>query len=134
MLLISKQLQEITSGNQLIVRVDRTEPSKNIVRVSSIPPICWKCTGTSRQCHVSALLFLPDSSRSIQKPIWIVDAAAGRSTPNTGTVMGALRVIVGEDYAAQFRRSSSTMYCSSPIADGMNLVARSPIVNIYNGA
>jgi trehalose 6-phosphate synthase len=132
------QLNEYSHDMQLIVRVDRCEPSKNIVRgfqafdrlLERFPEHCGK---------VRFLAILVPSRMAVeeyQKYLDEVMAAAGRINAKYGDGdWEAVRVLVGEDYPRAI--AALQMYdvlLVNPIADGMNLVAKEgPIVNQRNG-
>jgi trehalose 6-phosphate synthase len=134
-----EQLEEIAGNCRLIVRVDRTEPSKNIVRgfqafadMLEIHP--------EQQGKVMFLALLVPSRLEVQEYQTYLDelmAAAGRVNARYGTSdWEPVRVFVGEDYArAVAALQIYDVLLVNPVADGMNLVAKEgPIVNIRNGA
>jgi trehalose 6-phosphate synthase len=123
---------------QLIVRVDRVEPSKNIVRgfkafeefLSLYPQYAGK---------VQFLALLVPSRMEVDKYLSYLEelmAAAGLVNAKFGSSeWEPVRVLVGEDYprAIAAMKLYDVLLVNS-IADGMNLVAKEgPIVNQRNG-
>jgi len=123
---------------KLIVRVDRTEPSKNIVRG-------FEAFGEMLENHpefMEEVLFLaimvPSRLEVSEYQTYLdeIMAAAGRVNARFGNSdWEPIRVLVGEDY---YRAVAALMdydvLLVNPIADGMNLVAKEgPVVNQQNG-
>ncbi|HSO28139.1 MAG TPA: trehalose-6-phosphate synthase [Anaerolineales bacterium] len=133
-LLFESQLAEM----QLIVRIDRTEPSKNIVRgfqafdemLELYPEFCGK---------VQFLAMLVPSRMEVEQYQDYLDelmAAAGRvNAKHGGSEWEPVRVLVGENYArAVAALQLYDVLLVNSIADGMNLVAKEgPLVNRKNG-
>lgn len=132
------QLEEILQGEQMILRVDRTEPSKNIVRG-------FQAFGEMLETHPEHIgkvkfvaLLVPsrldvDEYRDYHDELM---AAAGWVNSKFGTGdWEPIRVILGENYpraVAALKRYDVLLVNS--VADGMNLVAKEgPIVNQRNG-
>jgi len=131
-------LEQIAQDNQIILRVDRTEPSKNIVRgfeafdqlLESHPEHCGK---------VKFIALLVPSRLEVDEYRDYHDkfmAAAGWVNSKHGTSdWEPVRVILGENYTRAV--AGLQMYdvlLVNSIADGMNLVAKEgPIVNQRNG-
>ncbi len=135
----SQALREFDDGHQLIVRVDRSEPSKNIVRgfqayeeLLDLYP--------EHQGKVRLLAILAPSRLAVEEYQNYVDelmAAAGRVNVRFGSSeWEPVRVLVGDNY--QRAIAALQLYdvlLVNPIADGMNLVAKEgPIVNQCDGA
>lgn len=134
-----QHFEERFGSRQLIVRVDRTEPSKNIVRgfqafdemLDLHPEHCNK---------VEFLALLVPSRMGVEEYQDYLDelmAAAGRVNVKHGnSEWEPVRVIVGENYprAVAALQMYDVLLVNS-IADGMNLVAKEgPIVNQCSGA
>jgi trehalose 6-phosphate synthase len=129
-----EQLEEQVGERKLIVRVDRTEPSKNIARG-------FQAFSEMLDLHPEHLeqvqflaLFVPSrlGVEEYQNYLDEIMAAAGRVNAKYGSSSWEpVRVLVGEDYARAI--AALQMYdvlLVNPIADGMNLVAKEgPIVN-----
>lgn len=131
-------LEQIAQENQIILRVDRTEPSKNIVRgfeafdqlLESHPEHCGK---------VKFIALLVPSRLEVDENRDYHDkfmAAAGWVNSKHGSGdWEPVRVILGENYTRAV--AGLQMYdvlLVNSIADGMNLVAKEgPIVNQRNG-
>lgn len=134
-----QQLSEQIGAGKLIVRVDRMEPSKNIVRG-------FQAFGEMLEMHpeqrekVKFIAILVPSRMQVEEYRNYLDeimAAAGRINADYGnSEWEPVRVLVGEDYPRAI--AALQMYdvlLVNPVADGMNLVAKEgPIVNRRNGA
>jgi trehalose 6-phosphate synthase len=132
------EIQNIVGDRQLIVRVDRIEPSKNIVRgfqafeemLESYPEHHEK---------VKFLALLVPSRLGVDEYQGYLDelmAAAGRINALYGTSeWEPVRVLVGENYArAVAAMQLYDVLLVNAIADGMNLVAKEgPLVNQRDG-
>ncbi len=132
------QLEEIIQDEQLILRVDRTDPSKNIVRG-------FQAFGEMLQLHpehrekVKFLAMFVPSRLDVEEYHNYHDeimAAAGWVNSQFGTgEWEPIRVIQGENYprAIAALQLYDVLLVNS-IADGMNLVSKEgPIVNRKNG-
>ncbi|MDD5369680.1 MAG: trehalose-6-phosphate synthase, partial [Anaerolineaceae bacterium] len=133
-----EQLKEYSHDMQLIVRVDRCEPSKNIVRgFQAFDRLLERFP--EHRGKVRFLAILVPSRMAVeeyQKYLDEVMAAAGRINARYGGGdWEAVRVLVGDDYPRAI--AALQMYdvlLVNPIADGMNLVAKEgPIVNQRDG-
>lgn len=132
------QLMDYTAGGQLIVRVDRSEPSKNIVRgFQAFDAMLEKYP--QHRGKVKFLAMLVPSRMAVPEYQNYLDglmAAAGRINAKFGTSdWEPVRVIVGENYprAIAALQIYDVLLVNS-IADGMNLVAKEgPIVNQCDG-
>jgi trehalose 6-phosphate synthase len=133
-----KEIQEIIGDMQLIVRIDRLEPSKNIVRgfqafeemLELYPQYCGK---------VKFLAILVPSRMKVDEYQDYLDeimAAVGRIKANYGdSEWEPIRLLIGDDYPRAI--AALQLYdvlLVNAIADGMNLVAKEgPIVNQRHG-
>jgi trehalose 6-phosphate synthase len=131
-------IQDLIQDRQLILRVDRTEPSKNIIRG-------FQAFGEMLDLHpehceqVTFLALLAPSRIQVDEYKDYLDelmGAAGWVNARYGTSeWEPVRVVVGENYS----RAIAAMHfydvlLVNAIADGMNLVAKEgPIVNQRNG-
>ncbi len=126
------------SGQQLIVRIDRIEPSKNIVRgfqafdeLLEIHP--------EHQGKVRFLALLVPSRMEVDKYKAYVDelmAAAGKiNVKYSNSEWEPIRILVGENYPrAVAAMELYDVLLVNSLADGMNLVAKEgPVVNLRNG-
>lgn len=133
-----EDIQNIVKGRQLIVRIDRTEPSKNIVRG-------FEAFGEMLELHpenrgkVKFLgLFVPSrlGVDEYQNYLDEIMASAGRVNAQYGSSdWEPIRILVGQDYPRAI--AALQLYdvlLVNAIADGMNLVAKEgPVVNQCNG-
>ena len=132
------QLNEIFKEEQLILRVDRTEPSKNIVRG-------FQAFGEMLDLHpehhgkVKFIALLVPSRLDVDEYRTYHDelmAAAGWVNSRHGTSeWEPVRVILGENYTrAVAALQLYDVLLVNSIADGMNLVAKEgPVVNQKDG-
>jgi trehalose 6-phosphate synthase len=132
------QLEEIIKDEQLILRVDRTDPSKNIVRG-------FQAFGEMLELHpehrgkVKFIALLVPSRLDVDEYHSYLDnlmAAAGWVNSKYGTSeWEPVRIILGENYqrAVAALQLYDVLLVNS-IADGMNLVAKEgPVVNQKDG-
>lgn len=130
--------QNIMRGRRMILRIDRTEPSKNIVRG-------FEAFGEMLELHPEHLgkvkffcLFVPSrlGVDEYQNYLDEIMAAAGRVNAQYGNSgWEPIRILVGQDYprAVAALRLYDVLLVNA-IADGMNLVAKEgPVVNQHNG-
>jgi trehalose 6-phosphate synthase len=133
-----KEIQELIGERQLIVRIERLEPSKNIIRgfqafeemLELYPQHCGK---------VKFLAILVPSRMEVDEYQDYLDeimAAVGRIKANYGnSEWEPIRLLIGDDYARAI--AALQLYdvlLVNAIADGMNLVAKEgPIVNQRDG-
>lgn len=135
---IRRQLEEIIDDQKLILRVDRTDPSKNIVRG-------FQAFGELLELHpeyigkVKFIAILVPSRLDVEeyhKYHNAIMAAAGWVNSRYGTGnWEPIRVITGENYlrAVAALQIYDVLLVNS-IADGMNLVAKEgPVVNQRDG-
>jgi trehalose 6-phosphate synthase len=131
-------IKNFGEGRQLILRVDRVEPSKNIVRG-------FRAFGDMLEHHpehrgkVKFLALLVPSRLRVEEYHDYLDelmAAAGQINAQYGTSdWEPVRILVGENYArAVAALQLYDVLLVNAIADGMNLVAKEgPIVNQRHG-
>ncbi len=134
-----EELQEIIGDHcQFIVRIERTEPSKNIIRgFQALDELL--ANHPEHQKRVKFLALMVPSRLGVdeyQNYLDEVMAAAGRVNAEYGTSdWEPVRVLVGENYPRAV--AALQMYdvlLVNAIADGMNLVAKEgPIVNQRDG-
>lgn len=132
------EISEVVGDRQLVLRIDRIEPSKNIIRgfqafgelLELYPEHCEK---------VSFLALLVPSRMDVSEYQNYLDelmAAAGQINALYGTPeWEPIRILVGENYprAIAALKFYDVLLVNS-IADGMNLVAKEgPIVNQRDG-
>jgi len=135
---LRQSFEESSPGRQLIVRIDRIEPSKNIVRgfqafdeLLELHP--------EHQGRVQFLALLVPSRMQVDKYQAYAEelmSAAGRlNLKYSRADWEPIRILVGENYP----RAVAAMECYdvllvNSLADGMNLVAKEgPVVNRRNG-
>jgi trehalose 6-phosphate synthase len=130
--------RERYEGRQLVVRIDRIEPSKNIVRGFQAFDEMLEHYPEHRE-KVQFLALMVPSRLGVEEYQNYLDelmAAAGRVNANHGSSeWEPVRVIVGENYprAVAAMQLYDVLLVNS-IADGMNLVAKEgPTVNQCNG-
>jgi trehalose 6-phosphate synthase len=128
------QIEGIAGGRQLIVRIDRIEPSKNIVRGFQAFEEMLELHPEHRQ-HTKFLAILIPSRLAVNEYQNYLDelmAAAGRVNARFGDAeWEPIRLLVSENYPraiAALQRYDVLLV--NAIVDGMNLVAKEgPIVN-----
>jgi trehalose 6-phosphate synthase len=132
------EIQESVSGQQLILRVDRIEPSKNIIRGFQAFAEMLELHPEHRE-RVKFLAILVPSRLSVDEYQNYLDelmAAAGRVNAKYGDGnWEPVRLLVGEDYPrAVAALQLYDVLLVNAIDDGMNLVAKEgPIVNQRHG-
>jgi trehalose 6-phosphate synthase len=133
-----KGLLDQYGGNQLIVRIDRTEPSKNIVRGFQAFNEMLELYPEHRG-KVQFLALLVPSRMAVeeyQNYLNELMGAAGQVNATYGdSTWEPVRVVVSENYprAVAAMQLYDVLLVNS-IADGMNLVAKEgPVVNQQNG-
>jgi len=132
------EIEEVVGNRQLIVRVDRSEPSKNIVRGFQAFEEMLELYPEHRG-RVKFLAILVPSRLGVDEYQDYLDeimAAAGRVNANYGdSEWEPIRLLVGENYPraiAALQLSDALLV--NAIADGMNLVAKEgPLVNQRDG-
>ncbi|MGD1997150.1 MAG: trehalose-6-phosphate synthase [Anaerolineae bacterium] len=132
------ELQGFLDGRQLILRIDRIEPSKNIVRGFTAFREMLELYPEHRE-QVKFLALLMPSRMGVEEYQDYLDelmAAAGSVNARYGTGdWEPVRVIVGDNYprAVAALQLYDVLLVNS-IADGMNLVAKEgPVVNRDDG-
>jgi trehalose 6-phosphate synthase len=132
------EIKDTLGDQQLIVRVDRTEPSKNIVRGFQAFEEMLEIHPEHRE-RVSFLALLVPSRMAVDEYQNYLDelmAAAGRINAQHGTSeWEPVRILVGNNYprAVAALQLYDVLLVNS-IADGMNLVAKEgPVVNQRDG-
>jgi trehalose 6-phosphate synthase len=133
-----KEIRDIVAERKLILRIDRSEPSKNIVRG-------FQAFGEMMDMHpewigkVTLLALLMPSRLTVEGYQEYLDelmAAAGWVNANYGgPAWEPVRILVGENYArAVAALKQYNVLLVNSIADGMNLVAKEgPVVNQRDG-
>ena len=132
------EIESMVCDRQLIVRVDRIEPTKNIIRGFQAFEEMLELYPEHRG-KVNFLAILVPSRSGISEYADYQDnlmAAAGRVTTKYGNSdWEPVRILVGENYPraiAALQRYDVLLV--NAIADGMNLVAKEgPVVNQKNG-
>jgi trehalose 6-phosphate synthase len=131
-------MDHLARDRKLIVRIDRTEPSKNIVRG-------FEAFGELLELHPEHLgkvkflaLFVPSrlGVDEYQNYLDEIMAYAGRVNAKYGNSdWEPIRILVGEDYPRAIAALQQyDVLLVNAIADGMNLVAKEgPVVNQKNG-
>jgi trehalose 6-phosphate synthase len=132
------ELEALIGQRQLILRIDRIEPSKNIIRGFQAYEELLEFHPEYRG-HVKFLALLVPSRLDVDEYQRYLDelmAAAGRINARYGdSQWEPVRLLVGEDYprAVAALQLYDVLLVNS-IADGMNLVAKEgPIVNQHAG-
>jgi trehalose 6-phosphate synthase len=132
------ELEQQLTGQRLILRIERTEPSKNIVRGFRAFEEMLE-THPEHRKQVSFLAILVPSRLDVREYRAYLDAImaiAGRVNARFGTSQWEpIRLLVGESYprAVAAMQLYDVLLVNS-IADGMNLVAKEgPITNRRNG-
>lgn len=131
-------IQDLIQNRQLILRIDRTEPSKNIIRGFQAFEEMLDLYPEHRE-RVTFLALLVPSRMEVNEYQDYLDelmAAAGWVNAKYGTSeWEPIRILVGENYPRAI--AAMQLYdvlLVNAIADGMNLVAKEgPIVNQRNG-
>ena len=133
------EIQDFVEDRQLILRVDRVEPSKNIVRGFQAFEEMLELYPEHRGWVKFLALLVPSRLGVDEYHDYLDDlmAAAGQINANYGTSdWEPVRVITSENYPRAV--AALQMYdvlLVNAIADGMNLVAKEgPIVNQRHGA
>ena len=133
-----KQIRDMVKEKSVIVRVDRTEPSKNIVRGFEALDEMLDLHPEFRGKVIFLAFLVPSRMEVEQYQDYLDDlmAAAGRVNAKYGdSEWEPVRIMVGENYprAVAALQLYDALLVNS-IADGMNLVAKEgPIVNRKNG-
>ncbi|MBI9047393.1 MAG: trehalose-6-phosphate synthase [Anaerolineaceae bacterium] len=131
-------ISDIIGDLKLVLRVDRIEPSKNIVRGFKAFEEMLRLYPEQREKVVFLAILVPSRMDVVEYKNYLDDlmAAAGQVNAVYGTPdWEPIRVLIGESYS---RAIAALKYYDvllvNSIADGMNLVAKEgPIVNQHNG-
>lgn len=133
-----EELEARIAGRKLILRVDRMEPSKNIIRGFQAFETLLESHPEHQKQVVFFAILIPSRLDVTEYQTYRDDlmAAAGRVNTRFGTSdWEPVRLLVGDDYARGV--AAMQLYdvlLINAIADGMNLVAKEgPIVNQRNG-
>ncbi len=132
------ELQQLAADQPLIVRIDRIEPSKNIVRGFQAFEEMLELHPEHRG-HVKFLALLVPSRLEVAEYRTYLDelmAAAGRVNARYGdSGWEPIRLLIGDDYErAVAALQLYDVLLVNAIVDGMNLVAKEgPIVNQRDG-
>jgi trehalose 6-phosphate synthase len=133
-----EDMQHLVRERKLILRIERTEPSKNIVRGFEAYDEMLELHPEHRGNVKFLALFVPSrlGVDEYQNYLDEIMASAGRVNAKYGNSdWEPIRILVGEDYprAVAALREYDVLLVNS-IADGMNLVAKEgPIVNQRDG-
>lgn len=132
------EFENLVGDRQLILRIDRTEPSKNIVRGFQAFEELLDVHPEYHERVVFLALLVPSRIEVEEYQDYLDDlmAAAGRVNARFGTSeWEPIRVLVGENYPrAVAALQHYDVLLVNAIADGMNLVAKEgPIVNRRDG-
>jgi trehalose 6-phosphate synthase len=132
------EFQKLVGGRQMILRIDRTEPSKNIVRGFQAFEELLEVHPEYHERVVFLALLVPSRIEVGEYQDYLDDlmAAAGRVNAKFGTSeWEPIRILVGENYPrAVAALQLYDVLLVNAIADGMNLVAKEgPIVNRRDG-
>lgn len=133
-----EEIREMVGDRQLVLRVDRIEPSKNIVRGFKAFEEFLEIFPQYRERVTFLALLVPSRLDVIEYQSYLdsLMAAAGQVNARYGTPeWEPIRVLVGQNYPRAV--AGLTLYDAlivNAIADGMNLVAKEgPIVNRQDG-
>jgi trehalose 6-phosphate synthase len=133
-----KEIRDIVAGRKLILRIDRIEPSKNIIRGFQAFEEMLELHPEHLNQVVFVALLVPSRMDVQEYKDYLDDlmAAAGRVNARFGSSeWEPVRMIVGENYPRAI--AGLKMYdvlLVNAIADGMNLVAKEgPVVNQKDG-
>jgi trehalose 6-phosphate synthase len=133
------EIETMVGDQQLILRVDRSEPSKNIIRGFRAFEEMLELHPEHRGQVRFVAILVPSHPGVHQYPDYMDElmAAAGRINASYGdSQWEPIRLLVSDDYP----RSIAALQCYdvllvNAIVDGMNLVAKEgPIVNQRDGA
>lgn len=133
-----KEIQELANDYQLILRVDRIEPSKNILRGFQAFQEMLELHPEHLEKVKFLAILIPSRMEVVEYTTYLDDmmAVAGRINAQYGNAdWEPIRILASENYP----RAIAAMQCSdvllvNAIADGMNLVAKEgPILNQKNG-
>ena len=132
------EIEEMTGDRQLILRIERVEPSKNIIRGFQAYEEMLVSFPEHRERVVFLAILVPSRMDLGEYQDYLDEVMAAVGKINATYATGSwepVRVLVGEKY----ERAVAAMQCYdvllvNSIADGMNLVAKEgPIVNRRHG-
>ncbi len=133
-----KQIERYINGRKLILRVDRIEPSKNILRGLEAYRILLEKNPQYRQKVQMLALLVPSRMEVDQYQNYLKDIMAEAGMINakfSDELWEPVRIIVGNNYPRAI--AAMQLYdvlLVNPIADGMNLVAKEgALVNENDG-
>ncbi len=133
-----EQIADLIGERKMILRIERTEPSKNIVRGFQAYDEMLE-THPEHQHNVQFVAIMVPSRLEVEEYQGYLDkimAAAGNVNAHYGTPdWEPVRVLVGESYPrALAAMQLYDVLLVNPVADGMNLVAKEgPVVNHRDG-
>ncbi|HSD82997.1 MAG TPA: trehalose-6-phosphate synthase, partial [Anaerolineae bacterium] len=132
------ELQGVMGERQIILRIDRIEPSKNIIRGFQAYEELLELHPEHRGTSKFLALLVPSRLEVSEYQNYLNElmAAAGRVNARYGdSLWEPIRILVGEDYPrAVAALQLYDVLLVNAIADGMNLVAKEgPIVNQRDG-
>jgi trehalose 6-phosphate synthase len=132
------EILEIATDRRLILRIDRIEPSKNIVRGFQAFEEMLELYPKHREQVTFLALLVPSRLRVDEYRDYMDElmAAAGRINARYGTSgWEPVRIVVGENYPrAVAALQLYDVLLVNAIADGMNLIAKEgPVVNQRHG-
>jgi trehalose 6-phosphate synthase len=133
-----QEIQELVGDCQVILRIDRIEPSKNITRgFKAFEELLERYP--EHRSQVKFLALLVPSRMNVEEYQEYLDeimAVVGQITAEYGSSgWEPVRLLIGEDYARAIAALQIyDVLLVNAVADGMNLVAKEgPIVNLRNG-
>lgn len=132
------EIRDIVADRKLVLRIDRIEPSKNIIRgfqafeelLDLYPEYCERLT------FLALLVPSRMDVAEYQNYLGELMAAAGHVNAKHGTpTWEPVRILIGENYLRAITALKAyDVLLVNAIADGMNLVAKEgPLVNQKNG-
>ncbi|MCB9438165.1 MAG: trehalose-6-phosphate synthase [Anaerolineales bacterium] len=136
--LLQNQLMQYIGGRRLILRVDRIEPSKNILRgLEAYRGLLEKYPAYRGKVQMLALL-VPSRMEVDEYQTYLKDIMATAGLINakfSDELWEPVRIIVGNNYhRAIAAMQISDVLLVNPVADGMNLVAKEgALVNARDG-
>ncbi len=135
---LRKEIEEQLDGRQLILRIERIEPSKNIIRGFQAFEEMLITYPEYKERVLFLAILVPSRMDLGEYRDYLEEVMAAVGRINAAHATGAwepVRVLVGEKY----ERAVAAMQCHdvllvNSIADGMNLVAKEgPVVNRRDG-
>lgn len=134
----NKEIHTLVADKKLILRIDRIEPSKNIIRGFKAFEEMLEIYPEYRNKVIFLALLVPSRMDVGEYKLYLDDlmAAAGQVNARYGDEeWEPIRLLVGENYSrAVAALQQYDVLLVNAIADGMNLVAKEgPMVNRKNG-